>query len=844
MTAPADNYTAASGQHIYGGRAAPGSSGSYGWASTLSDNTMAVVGTTTFASWAQANLPAGAYQGTNPFGAMVDAYNDPAFNDVTGEQIYYGGGHGDGTCNAVIRHAHATMGFAVACLPTPPAKYPPVYVGSGGQPGPVTYPSGALGNGFFRDDLTDPADVAYNTPRTRASTHMYAAACMRNGVVHYFYLTYGEFDTNLGIWRNSNSFSFGAQLIAFRPQYVNTSDPLSYMLQQGTSALYDKVTDRFYVTLVPGDSGGGWRSAIMTIRAGATAGANPVIETITESNDTTFGIILESSNLCMVGRKIFLFGHLSADRGLMNQGIVFNMDTKAMQAFTIVGDTTGSRYIPNNNQETIPSWFDGTVINRWNYTPTEVNKVYSVNPISEGGAGTLADPLRFRQTARPITGAIPSAANTTYIYSRMVYNATANAAILLPKSTQLAVAIRMSKTAPAIQTALIGDSLTDKNLNLNWSPFQWINGLAGGVLQLVANAGVSGDTVANMIARVDNAYTNASPGLAGIGALGRIFVRAGTNNARAGTSITDLAAGYTTLLNKLATYANRVVILSVPPIGPTESGYAAKNALTQDYNTWLASFAAANPNQFRFINDSGNLRASDGSQLPGFFLPDGVHNAGAATVREGIDGYAALAASLASYGYARATPDTSLAEWFGNPSFAGTGGTAGSGFAGPVVTGLTIGSYGSGFAGALSIEAASAGDPDQTPWQVVTPTQVSHTGAGEALRISAPLAGRTITTADPAAFEMMVEIDLRGFDTTYFTSMKLYVQGSAAALSDDLELKLGGGPLTQKVMLRTKMPRPNATASTSATLFFDLPCAASFAGAMGNFRFRHISIRG
>lgn len=844
MTAPADNYTAASGQHIYAGRAAPGSSGAYGWAANLASNTMVVVGTITFKDWATANLPAGAYFGTNPFGAMVDAYNDPAFNDATGEQFYYGGGHGDGTCNAVIKHAHSSMGFSVSCLPTPPSKYPPAYQNADSTKRVITYPSGALGNGFFRSDLTDPLDTPYNTPRTRGSTHMYAAACMRNGIVHYFYLTYGEFDTNLGVWRDNNSFDFGAQLTAFRPQYVNPLDPLSNMLQQGTSAVYDSVTDRFYVTLVPGDSGGGWRSAIMTIRAGVTPGVNPVIETITESNDTTYGLILESSNLVKVGRNLFLFGHLSADRGLMNQGIVFNMDTKAMKAFVLVGDTTGSRYVPSPNQETIPSWFDGTVINRWNYTPAEFNKVYSVNPVSEGGAGTLADPQRFRQTARAIAGAIPAGVDTAYIYSRMVYNATADAAILIPKSTQLPRAIRMAKTAPAIQTAMIGDSLTTHRLGYNWSPFQWINGLAGGVLQLVANAGVAGETVSNMLARVDNDYTNVNPGMAGIGALGRIFIRAGTNDARAGNSITSLAANYTTLLNKLATYANRVIILSVPPIGPTEASYATKNALTQDYNTWLAQFAAANPTQFRFINDSGNLRASDGSQLPGFFQSDGIHNAGSGTTREGIDGYAAWASTITSYGYARATPDATLAEWFGNPSFTGTAGTAGSGFTGAVVTGLTIGSYGSGFAATLSIEAAAAGDPDQTPWQVVAPNQVSRTGAGEALRISAPLAGRTITTVDPVAYEMMVEIDMRGFDTTYFSSFKLYIQGSSAALSDDLELKIGGGVLTQKVMLRTKMPRPNATASTGATLYFDIPILASNTGSMGNFRFRHLSMRG
>lgn len=403
---------------------------------------------------------------------------------------------------------------------------------------------------------------------------------------------------------------------------------------------------------------------------------------------------------------------------------------------------------------------------------------------------------------------------------------------------------RLQWAAPSSQAvALMGDSLTTHRLGYNWSPFQWINGLAGGPLQLIANAGVAGETVGNMLARVDNAYTNVNPGLAGLATLGHIFVRAGTNDARAGTTSAALATGYTSLMNKLATYASKVYILSVPPMGPSESGYAAKNALTQDYNTWLAAFAAANPATFVFVNDSANLRAGDGSQLSGYFNADGIHNVGAGTQKEGIDGYGALAAKFAGYGYARATPDSALAEWFSNPTFAGTGGTKGGTFTGTVVNGLSIGANGSGIVCACSIEAAAGGDPDQTPWQVVTPSQVTRTGAGESIRITSTLSGRTITAIDPAVFEMMVEIDMRAFDTTYISSMKLYVQGSGGALTDDLELKTGGGPTTQKVMLRSKMPR-QAITSTSAILYFDLPILANFTGAMGDFRFRHLSIRG
>ena len=49
-------------------------------------------------------------------------------------------------------------------------------------------------------------------------------------------------------------------------------------------------------------------------------------------------------------------------------------------------------------------------------------------------------------------------------------------------------------------------------------------------------------------------------------------------------------------------------MLSVPPIGPSEGSYAAKNTLTQDYNTGIAALCAATPGSYTFINDSANTR--------------------------------------------------------------------------------------------------------------------------------------------------------------------------------------------------------------------------------------------
>jgi len=411
---------------------------------------------------------------------------------------------------------------------------------------------------------------------------------------------------------------------------------------------------------------------------------------------------------------------------------------------------------------------------------------------------------------------------------------------------------RLPITAPpSALTAMMGDSLTTHLLGYNWSPFFWINGLAGGKLQLVGNAGVSGQTVSQMLARVDNDYTNASPGLAGLGTLGHVFFRGGTNDARASTTAASLSATYTALLDKLGTHAEKVYILSVPPMGPSEGGYAAKNALTIEYNSLLSAYAATHAAKFVFVNDSVNLRSGDGSQLAGYFQADGIHNAGAATYQEGVDGYAALSSTL--YGYSYSSPlSTSNSDvypaqpqWFTNPAMIGTTGSAGTGFTGPVVTGLSVGRNGGGITGTCSVVAADVGDTNQSSWQRITPTQVTRTGAGESIRITSALAGRAITTVDPAALDVMLEVRLNGFDSTYFSSFKIWVQGNGGtAVTADLDLKMGGGAITKTVVLRHKMPRPNANAHTSATLFFDIPIAVNNTGSMGSFDFRCITIRG
>ncbi len=399
---------------------------------------------TNYLTWANANIPAGAYQGTAPKTAIVDAFCDPAV--ASAAAYFYGGGHGDGTCNAVIKFDFSSLGYSLVGQPTPPAKYPPSYVNGGSdQPGPLTYPSGLSGQSFFLDGslLTDPADTAYITPLARASSHMYAAAAMRGGVIHYFYGAYAEFNTAAGTW-SGRGVDLGAQLPAFRTQYGSVG------LQQGTVAVYDEVTDRFFVTLIPGDAGGGWRSAMLVF--------NPNTQTIQASieYDAAMGVMSESASVVRVGRDLYVFNKQAAsftDPQAMSSGVIFDMDAAAalsglqdgtgsvVTAFTTTGADIGT-YSPSTTQETMPAWWDGIAIRRWNYASAKRQNIYSVNPTPASGSGTVASPYLLTQTERVLSGTPPATVQT--VYKRTAWDAANSRMLVLPSGSSNWYSVRLS----------------------------------------------------------------------------------------------------------------------------------------------------------------------------------------------------------------------------------------------------------------------------------------------------------------------------------------------------------------------------------------------------------------
>lgn len=407
---------------------------------------------------------------------------------------------------------------------------------------------------------------------------------------------------------------------------------------------------------------------------------------------------------------------------------------------------------------------------------------------------------------------------------------------------------------PSSTAAFVGDSLTDENYGLTTAT--WLGGIAGGVLQPVKNAGVASEEVAGTLARIDHSYT--SNGLAGLAAavgvakLGWVVLRIGTNDARASRNYSGIATNFAALMTKLVGYAERVIICSVPPLVGDTGGLVA------DINAGYEAYAAAHPTTCIYIDDGSVLRVGGtptGDAIAGYFT-DGVHMSHAGVRRMGIAGGVAFSAALASLGIYYQSPlvtsntDTyavtpASAQWSSNPAMTGTVVRTGS-FPGNSVAGYTVGPTGSG-AGTISIVAADVGDPNQTPWQRITPTEGAAAGA---TGVYISNAGRSITSGDPTRCESIVQVRFNALDVTNVKRLTASCRGNTSANQyalPDFHLSLGSESTTvsETVTMRSNLPRTGGVTESGWTLFLSLEYTTTFSGAsMGSFDVRCQSMRG
>jgi len=359
------------------------------WVATLSTTRWTELPTPVFDAWVLANLvPNSGYYGSNPIGAVRDAYSNPLF-DPAGKTYYLaGGGHNDGSLNAVFKFDAATLSYGIAVPPTPPSAYPPAFDTTQAA---IVYPSGAT-TGWFQSTatLTDPRDIPYAAPfPARRATHEYSGMTFRDGKISFYYQSIvGDADVVNHTWTNLSQQTYGAQLNAIDPSLGTAND----YLQDGLSAVTDPVTGKGWVTLNSGSAGINARSHLMRIEP-----STQTIERLVGAPNVSWG----AASMAFVGRE--LYGVTSRQSpgnpniNLANGGFHFDtrLDVPTARAFAITGDIPTW---PNSaRQETVPVFSDDASVWMWNYV-SEPDALYRIDLTPTGGTGTGADPQLLHST--------------------------------------------------------------------------------------------------------------------------------------------------------------------------------------------------------------------------------------------------------------------------------------------------------------------------------------------------------------------------------------------------------------------------------------------------------------
>jgi hypothetical protein len=361
-----------------------------------------------FGVWCQANIPYYGQYGPRAMNSIINAYCDPATDEVGQAQYYYGGGHGDGTCDAVIKCDLNTLEWSLVSSPTPPSTYPVAGV----------YPSGVstvavagttaayyLTEAEGLDPVIDAGKIAPKL--SRAVTHMYASAVFRGGKYYCFYSGYGECDVETGTWAPEGRYIAPPSVIG--PFAWSVHDPVNdraFVARTISGAPVDRIWEYNYST-----------------------------RTFVATHSFPGGTVQYRASVTMAvkaDRKIWIWVSSGPvyTTAIFNQGYIFDMDSKTFKQFTLTGADIGSTTL-----ECTPGWWDGRKIRRINTSNFSTRDfVFSIDPNQTpvSGTGVSPTPWVLTQTSTPIPS--PNNGGITYTYSRIFYHPEAECAMFIPRS--------------------------------------------------------------------------------------------------------------------------------------------------------------------------------------------------------------------------------------------------------------------------------------------------------------------------------------------------------------------------------------------------------------------------
>lgn len=427
------------------------------WVASVSSRTFTSLASSGAATWntgAGAVIPSRAYRGTNPIGSIMDAYADPAYDPITKKLYFFGGGHGDGSCNALVCFDLATLTYSLECDASPTSEYPPNYLAGANN---YTLPSGLFLGNYFRplSQLPNPIDQPYAAAISKpVADHRYGSQAVRAKVgvpreIHYFYAVPKVYNLDTHAWDFDPSWTedrlwtvreVGARAniqSAGLGNNIGFTDQANHQLGQGTMCVYDDVTDQFLVTLV----GGGYRYGFFLWDA-ATRTCPRVV-----SNTGSGFQIVESTPMVKVGRWVYIFTSdisLPYYQRVIDRGIRFNFDSGVIEYFNITGQSISHGV--DSNQECAPCWYSA-VTNRiafWSHNPTDKQNIYELDVgalTAGGGTGAINSAYSWTMTKSALSGTAPSV--ISYKYNGVVQIPEYGLAVVLPHSTLAPIAIEI-----------------------------------------------------------------------------------------------------------------------------------------------------------------------------------------------------------------------------------------------------------------------------------------------------------------------------------------------------------------------------------------------------------------
>ena len=278
-------------------------------------------------------------------------------------------------------------------------------------------------------------------------------------------------------------------------------------------------------------------------------------------------------------------------------------------------------------------------------------------------------------------------------------------------------------------------------------------------LRLITEAGVAGNTTAQMLDRLDSYLANGTPGWN--------LVLGGTNDAAGLVDLATITANLTAIYDRIADSGGRVVAVTVPPKTGASS---AQNLRIAEVNRWIKQQGGTRPGLVACDVYPALVAATSGDYAAGMSA-DGTHPApqGASVMGKIVaDTLTPLIPALDVLPYGAV--DT--ANLITNPLLTGTGGTVGTGGTGSVATGWQV-------------------HPDQGVASVFACSKVARTDgiAGEWQQV-------VVTSG-----QVKANFNVSGFGTTYNTGDRVY---AVCEFETDADLAAATGNWFRLKLVATK----------------------------------------